>query len=102
MPTTLITGCDYGIGFEFARQYAESGWRVHAVCLEEASRGELGRLAGEIHFHQADVSIPGCVRWLASNLGDTAIDLLINNSATNCSSRSRALTWWQRDSTHCR
>ena len=34
MSTVLIT-CDYGIGFEFARQYAGNGWTVHAACLEE-------------------------------------------------------------------
>jgi NAD(P)-dependent dehydrogenase (short-subunit alcohol dehydrogenase family) len=39
MPTSLITVCDYGIGFEFARQYAAAGWRGHAVCLEYAGRG---------------------------------------------------------------
>ena len=38
MPTVLITGCDYGIGFEFARQYAEDGWTVHAVCLDGNNR----------------------------------------------------------------
>ena len=39
MSTALITGCDYGIGFEFARQCATDGWRVHAVCLDPASQG---------------------------------------------------------------
>ena len=33
MSTVLITGCDYEIGFEFARQYAANGWTVHTTCL---------------------------------------------------------------------
>ena len=82
MPTTLITGCDYGIGFEFARQYAESGWRVHAVCLEGSSREKLDKLEGDVHFHQVDVSLPDRVSALARDLGVEAIDLLINNAAT--------------------
>ena len=38
MSTVLITGCDYEIGFEFARQYAANGWTVHTVCLQPDSR----------------------------------------------------------------
>ena len=38
MSTVLITGCDYGIGFEFARQYAGNSRTVHAACLKEESQ----------------------------------------------------------------
>ena len=31
MPTVLITGASRGIGLEFASQYAQDGWRVHAT-----------------------------------------------------------------------
>lgn len=82
MPTTLITGCDYGIGFEFARQYAADGWRVHAVCLDEASRDKLGALSGDVRFHGADVSDQADVAALAGALRGEAVDLLINNAAT--------------------
>jgi NAD(P)-dependent dehydrogenase (short-subunit alcohol dehydrogenase family) len=58
MPTTLITGCDYGIGFEFARQYAAADWTVHAVCLDADSRAKIESLDGEAQFHHADIADP--------------------------------------------
>ncbi len=82
MSTALITGCDYGIGFEFARQYAADGWKVHAVCLDEASREKLSALSNDVHFHHVDVSDPAAVSALAERLRGEAVDLLINNAAT--------------------
>ena len=82
MVTALITGCDYGIGLEFARQYAIAGWQVHAVCLDETSRPKIEDLGGGIRFHHADVSDPTALSGLASNLSGQPIDLLINNAAT--------------------
>ena len=82
MPTALITGCDYGIGFEFARQYAADGWQVHAVCLDEASGEKLGGLSGDVHFHHLDVADQAGLAALAEELQGTSIDLLINNAAT--------------------
>lgn len=82
MSTVLITGCDYGIGFEFARQYASDRWTVHAVCLDEASREKLSALGGDVHFHCQDVSEPTGLKALADTLKDQPIDLLINNAAT--------------------
>ena len=82
MPTVLITGCDYGIGFEFARQYAADGWQVHAVCLDEESWKKLGGLSGDVRFHRLDVSDEAGLAALAEELRDTPIDLLINNAAT--------------------
>lgn len=82
MSTVLITGCDYGIGFEFARQYASDGWTVHAVCLDETSREKLSALGSGVHFHHQDVSEPTGLKALADALKDQPIDLLINNAAT--------------------
>jgi len=82
MPTVLITGCDYGIGFEFARQYAGDGWQVHAVCLDAASRDKIDALPGDLTFHNLDVSDQAGVAAHAEALDGTAIDLLINNAAT--------------------
>jgi NAD(P)-dependent dehydrogenase (short-subunit alcohol dehydrogenase family) len=82
MSTALITGCDYGIGFEFARQYAGEGWRVHAVCLDEASREKVAALGDAVQFHELDVSDEAGVKALAESLKGEAIDLLINNAAT--------------------
>ena len=82
MPTTLITGCDYGIGFEAARQYAGDGWQVHAICLDPASRARIEGLGADVHFHELDVADQAGVAALAVQLKDTPIDLLINNAAT--------------------
>jgi len=82
MATALITGCDYGIGFEFARQYSSNGWRVHAVCLESASQPKIEELSGDVHFHHVDVSDTTALGDFANTLCDQPIDLLINNAAT--------------------
>jgi NAD(P)-dependent dehydrogenase (short-subunit alcohol dehydrogenase family) len=82
MATALITGCDYGIGFELARQYAADDWCVHAVCIDEASRERVGGLAGDVHFHLLDVADQIGVAALAETLRGTPFDLLINNAAT--------------------
>lgn len=81
MSTALITGCDYGIGFEFTRQYAADGWRVHAVCLDPASREKVVAL-GDVQYHHTDVSDETAVKGLAEGLSGESIDLLINNAAT--------------------
>jgi NAD(P)-dependent dehydrogenase (short-subunit alcohol dehydrogenase family) len=81
MSTALITGCDYGIGFEFASQYAGDGWRVHAVCLDAESRDKVEAL-GDVRFHHVDVSDEAVVKALAESLKGEPIDLLINNAAT--------------------
>jgi len=82
MSTVLITGCDYGIGFEFARQYAADGWTVHATCLKAESREKLTVLGSDTHFHQLDVSDQSEVVAFADKLKGEAIDLFINNAAT--------------------
>ena len=82
MTTVLVTGCDFGIGFEFARQYASAGWRVHAICLDSSSRENIDALAGDTHFHQLDVSDAASLGALAARLHGEPVDLLINNAAT--------------------
>jgi NAD(P)-dependent dehydrogenase (short-subunit alcohol dehydrogenase family) len=82
MSTVLITGCDYGIGFEFARQYAADGWTVHAVCLDAASRAKVTALSDAVHCHHADLSDQAAIGALAHTLKGQAIDVLINNAAT--------------------
>ena len=82
MATTLITGCDYGIGFEFACQYADDGWTVHAVCLDGTSKDRLAAVGGHVHVHHLDVGDQAGVEALARSLAGQPIDLLINNAAT--------------------
>ncbi|MEQ8370578.1 MAG: SDR family oxidoreductase [Alphaproteobacteria bacterium] len=81
MATVVITGCDYGIGYEFARAYAVDGWRVHAVCLQASSQARLGGV-GDTHVHRLDVTDEAGVQALAQRLSDEPVDVLINNAAT--------------------
>ena len=46
MATILVTGCDTGLGVEFARQHAGDGHRVFATCLNPASASENGSNPG--------------------------------------------------------
>ena len=44
-PTVLITGSNRGIGFEFAKQYAERGWQVIATARKPETADALQALA---------------------------------------------------------
>ena len=81
MPTVLITGANRGIGFEFARQYADEGWAVHSCARNpggaEALRGLTG---GPVTVHKLDVTRHDQIAEVADTLKGTPIDLLINNA----------------------
>ena len=47
IPTTLITGANRGIGFEFAKQYLARGWRVIATCRKPETADDLKTLQAE-------------------------------------------------------
>lgn len=75
--TVLITGCDTGIGREFARQYAADGWSVIATFRDMANAMED---AGSIRCYPLDVSQPEQFKDLASAIGDAPIDVLVSNA----------------------
>ena len=83
MPTVLITGANRGIGFEFARQYAQDGWRVHATARDPERASALSDLAkaqgGRVVIHALDVTDDAAIKALTAQI-DEPIDLLINNS----------------------
>jgi len=76
----LITGAGRGIGLEFARQYAETGWHVHATCREPKIASELLTLHGDVTVHKLDVTHPKQIGHLVRELEGVPIDLLINNA----------------------
>jgi NAD(P)-dependent dehydrogenase (short-subunit alcohol dehydrogenase family) len=80
--TVLITGANRGIGLEFARQYAEDGWRVHACCRQPDVADNLQQaLSGKnTDIHQLDVTDQASIDTLKSELTGQAIDILINNA----------------------
>ncbi|MCH7635477.1 MAG: SDR family oxidoreductase [Proteobacteria bacterium] len=80
MPTVLITGANRGIGLEFARQYAEAGYRVHAACRTPESADALGSLGKGVKLHALDVTDHAGIEALAAGLEGEAIDIVINNA----------------------
>jgi len=83
MGTVLITGASRGIGFEFAKRYAETGWTVIATARDPAKAEPLKALAKahkNIRIEKLDVSDVKAVDALAEKLKGSSIDVLINNA----------------------
>jgi NAD(P)-dependent dehydrogenase (short-subunit alcohol dehydrogenase family) len=84
MASTLITGANRGLGFEFARQYLADGWQVYAACRDPASASEIRRLAedsyGKLRILAMNVTDQASIRAAATELDGQAIDLLLNNA----------------------
>lgn len=77
MSTVLITGCDTGIGREFATQLTEAGRHVIATYRDIASR--LPDHPAIRHF-ALDVTSADQFKALKRTLGDEPIDLLVSNA----------------------
>jgi NAD(P)-dependent dehydrogenase (short-subunit alcohol dehydrogenase family) len=80
MPTVLITGANRGLGLEFARQYAEAGWRVIATSRSLAKAEALRALTGDITIHPLDVVDFAAVGALGRELARDSVDVLIANA----------------------
>jgi NAD(P)-dependent dehydrogenase (short-subunit alcohol dehydrogenase family) len=83
MPSVLITGSNRALGLEWARQYAEQGWRVFATCRHPGAASELQELAARhtgVSIHRMDVTRADEIRALALDLQGDPLDLLINNA----------------------
>lgn len=79
----LITGANRGLGLEWARQYAEAGWRVYASCRRPVEAWELDALAGRhprLSVHRLDVTDSEQLRTLQLDLEEARIDVLLNNA----------------------
>ncbi len=77
MATYLITGANRGIGYEYCRQLKEGGDTVIAACRTAAT--ELRDLGVQVE-DSVDITSAASVASLCDRLGDTAIDVLINNA----------------------
>ncbi len=84
MSSVLITGANRGIGYEFARSFADDGWHVHACCRNPDRAEGLKELAagtvGAVTLHKLDVTDGLKVASLARELADEPIDVLLNNA----------------------
>lgn len=77
MATYLITGANRGIGYEYCRQLQARGETVIAVCRSASE--ELQQLGIQIE-EGIDITSDTSVTDLRTRLGNTAIDVLINNA----------------------
>ncbi len=80
MATVLITGCDTGLGVEFARQYAAEGHRVFATCLAPESAAETRAIQGNMTIDRLDVSDHAAIEAFARKLRGEAIDIIVSNA----------------------
>ncbi len=87
MATVLITGANRGIGLELTRGYAAAGDRVFAFCRAPRDAANLNTLAassgGKVSVHAMDVGDGDSVAAAARVVGDTPIDILINNAGVS-------------------
>jgi NAD(P)-dependent dehydrogenase (short-subunit alcohol dehydrogenase family) len=77
MATVLITGANRGIGLALARAYAARGDTVIGAC--RVTSKALTDLGVKVH-EGVEVGDDASVHRLASSLGKTQIDVLINNA----------------------
>lgn len=77
MTTTLVTGCNRGIGLQLVSQLNTRGNDVIGVC--RTSNADLDALGVRV-ISGIDVSDGESVSQLAAEIGDEPIDILINNA----------------------
>jgi NAD(P)-dependent dehydrogenase (short-subunit alcohol dehydrogenase family) len=101
--TVLITGSDRGIGFEFARQYADKGWTVIATTRSPDRAKELQALAKDhsnVVVERLDVTdLPG-IKALAARYKDKPIGVLINNAGVLLNTDDQEIGGFNRDTFH--
>ncbi len=77
MATILVTGCNRGIGLELVRQLRERSDDVIGVCRKAS---DALRDTGARIIEGIDVANGDDVHRLRADLGDRAIDVLVNNA----------------------
>ena len=77
MGTTLVTGCNRGIGLELVKQLRERGDDVIGVCR---SAGDDLRASGVRVIENIDVANGDDVQKLRAEIAEQPVDVLINNA----------------------
>ncbi len=80
MATIVITGCDTGLGVEFARQYAADGHRVLATCLDPPAAHATRSIAGDIAVPKLDITDHAAIEAFAAGLAGAPVDILLSNA----------------------
>lgn len=80
MATIVITGCDTGLGVEFARQYAAEGHKVYATCLAPEAAPETHAIAGDVDVSKLDMTDHAAIEAFAARLAGRPVDILLNNA----------------------
>ena len=78
MPTTLITGANRGIGLALTREFTARGHTVIATARDPGAATDLKATGATLY--RLDVADAEAIAALKSELGDTPIDVLINNA----------------------
>jgi NAD(P)-dependent dehydrogenase (short-subunit alcohol dehydrogenase family) len=80
MANVVIAGASRGIGLELAKQHAEAGDRVFAICRSPAKADALNALAaasgGRVSVHAGDVADDASIRGAAAATGNDPIDII--------------------------
>jgi NAD(P)-dependent dehydrogenase (short-subunit alcohol dehydrogenase family) len=84
----LVTGANRGIGHELVRQLVERGDDVDAVSRTPQEIVYEDKAAdSRIRLFRCDIADDASVRALAAELGDAAIDMVINNAGVGGGNR---------------
>jgi NAD(P)-dependent dehydrogenase (short-subunit alcohol dehydrogenase family) len=80
MANIVIAGASRGIGLELAKQHADAGDRVFALCRNPAGADKLNALAattgGKVSVHQGDVADDASMKTAAASVGDGPFDIV--------------------------
>ena len=83
MTTIIVTGANRGIGLELVKQYCNRNYQVIGTYRDETISGELismSRNLDNLKVHSLDVSSEQSLKDFSSKLGDTPVDIFINNA----------------------
>jgi len=96
----LITGANKGLGLEFAREYAQRGWKVIATCRNPKDAAELDALVKEhsnVVIERLDVTDHKRIDELAQQYRATPIDILLNNAGITAGMKEESFGSMQFD-----
>lgn len=80
MATVLVTGASRGIGSELVKQYSAEGAEVIACVRDTGAAPGLEGVNGNVRIVQMDTGSPESIASAAGDVGDQALDVVINNA----------------------